>query len=350
MKRHPQTVGSHHAFTLIEVMVSTVLLALLVIVVSQLANSTMGVTAFSRKHLTADAQARVVFDRMAIDFAGMIMRKDVDVICKGIVTTSGSINLDGNTNDAIYFISRAPAFYDSDTLTSAQKSDLALVGYRINTNASSANFGKLERLGKGLTWEGAPSSSAEGNGIAFLTKGSGTSDLTGAPGYLSAYVASTGDASIGTYAGNFADSTDSDFHLLSDGVYRMEYGFVLKSYTDANGTFHTARYSTEPYDTEQGHMAIDGWRDVHAIVVTLAILDHESQKMLPVNASTGSLGATLLASMQKVLPDFSVTATCLNTWQREIASRRFAANSGNISQQAASQVRVYQRCFYLNKK
>jgi hypothetical protein len=331
-------------------MVSTMLLALLVIVVSQLANSTMGITTISRKHLAADAQARVVFDRMAIDFGGMIMRKDVDVICKGILTTSGSVSMDGNSNDAIYFLSRTSAIYDSQSLASAQKSDLALVGYRINANAASSNFGKLERLGKGLTWEGVPSESGASNGIAFLPRTSGTTDLTGAPGYLSSYISSTGNASIGTYAGNFSDSTDSDFHLLSGGVFRMEYGFQLKSYTDSDGTFHPARYSAAPYDTDQGHTAIDGWRDVMAIVVALAILDNESQKMLPSDPATGAISYLFMTNLQKAWADFTPSIPCLEAWQKVINGADFAAANGNIPPKAASQIRIYQRCFYLNKK
>jgi len=339
------------AFTLIELMVSTSLLVLLVAVVTQITNSATNVTTASRKHLTADAQARMVFDRMADDFAGMLIRQDLDVICKGCLTTSGSVSMTGASgggNDAIYFFSRAPAYYDSQNLTSAQKSDLALIGYRVNTNTSSPSYGQLERLGKGLTWDGQPSSTGTANGIAFLPNTTGTSDLSGSAGYLSAYTGSTGNASIGTYAENFADSTDGDFHLLGDGVYRLEYGYILNPYTDATGSFHAARFSTIPYDTLQGHGSISGWRDVAAIVVTLAILDKESQKMLRVNASTGAVNSTVMTKMQAALPDAGTTPA-LQSWQSEVHSSGFAGYSGNISKVAAAQVRVYQRFFYLNK-
>jgi len=337
-------------FTILELLVAMAVLALLVAMVAQLTDSTSAMTTGSRRRMNADAQARVVFDRMASDLSGMVMRPDLDAICKGLSTASGPI-LMTEANDALYFLSRAPGFFDSQSLSAAQKSDLALVGYRINSDPANSHFGQLERLGKGLTWEGQPSASGTANGIAFLPSVSGTVDLSGAPGSVSAYLGSNGMASIGTASGNFADGVDGDFHLLG-GVYRMEYGYLLKPFTDASGVFHPARYSSIPYYGDsvlQGHNSLKGWQDVAAIVVTLAILDKESRKTLRSNSSAGTLDPTLMKSMQGALPDFAENASCLKAWQAAVGSPAFAAASGNIPAAAASQVRVYQRCFYLNK-
>jgi hypothetical protein len=52
--------------------------------------------------------------------------------------------------------------------------------------------------------------------------------------------------------------------------------------------------------------------------------------------------------MQGALPDFTGNDSCLKTWQAQIVSPNFASASGNIPAGVASQVRVYQRIFYLN--
>jgi hypothetical protein len=254
-------------------------------------------------------------------------------------------------NDAMYFVSRAPGFFDSPSLSASQKSDLTLVGYRINSDTTAKNFGQLERLAKGLTWEGQSSASSKANAIAFSSNASGTVNLNGAPGSLSAYVGSNDNPSIGTVAGNFADGVDDDFHLLSDGVYRIEYGYLLKPFTDSSGASQPARFSRLPYYGDsilKGHDSLKGWQDVAAVVVTLAILEKENWKMLPTNSSTGSVDATLLQTMQGALPDFTGNDSCLKTWQAQIVSPNFASASGNIPAGVASQVRVYQRIFYLN--
>lgn len=343
---------NYAGFTLLEILASTAVLALLVVMITQLMNSATSITTANRKRLNADSVARMVFDRMSGDFSNMVMRQDVDVICKGIPTSSGSLSMSGaggGGNDAIYFFSRSAAYYNSQTLDSP-KSNLALVGYRINSNTASPSYGQLERLGKGLTRDGQPSASGMTNGMTFLPNSSGTCDLTGATGYLSSYISTNGNPSIGTYGGNFSDSNDDNFHAFGEGVYRLEYGYLLKPFSNPDGAFQPARFSSVPYDTVQGHTGVCGWQDVAAIMVTIAILDKESEKMLPANASTGAIDSSVMGKMQEILPDFDDSTPPLQSWQSEVISTNFASNCGNIPKAAASQVRVYQRYFYLNKK
>ena len=328
-------------FTLVEMLVSIAVLALLVVFFAKLANDATMVTLISRKHMDADAQARMVFDRMANDFGAMVVRKDVDVICKGVVTTSGSISMIGS-NDAIYFFSQVPAYFDN---AAASRSSLALVGYRINPTTF-----QLERLGKGLTWDGAPSSSGATNGMVFKPSLSGTSFVSGSTtGYLASYTGSNGSASIGTFNQNFSDGDDADFHVLGEGVYRFEYCFLLKPYADASGLVQPSRFSSTPYDTQQGHTNLDGWRDVAAIVVAIAVLDPASWKAI----SDKSKMVAALCDAETGLnhfPPYQMT----QTWGSQVAgkdingaSKNFPSLSG-IPQSAASQVRIYQRIFYLN--
>ena len=71
------------AFTLTELIVAVSVLTLITAFVAQLVNNATIVMTHSRKHSDADSQARLVFDRMAGDFARMLKRSDVDYLfCK----------------------------------------------------------------------------------------------------------------------------------------------------------------------------------------------------------------------------------------------------------------------------
>src|SRR5689334_18432844 len=78
--RRRQNVG----FTIVELLVSIVVLLLIVFMVAQLMSSTAAITRPSNTHVNTDTQARAVFDRMAVDLSQMIKRIDVDYYVKGV--------------------------------------------------------------------------------------------------------------------------------------------------------------------------------------------------------------------------------------------------------------------------
>jgi hypothetical protein len=111
-------------------------LVLLVLLFTQLLNSAATVTILGHKLMDADSEARQVLDRMAIDFAQMVKRSDVDYFAKG----TAAPNSVGGTmagNDQIAFYSAVPGYYPS----TGSKSPISLVAYRVNSQ------NKLERMG-----------------------------------------------------------------------------------------------------------------------------------------------------------------------------------------------------------
>jgi hypothetical protein len=86
-----------------------------------------------------------------------------------------------------------------------------------------------------------------------------------------------------------------------------------------------------------------GIQDVSAVIVALAILDNGSRKFVN-NAS--QMDSALLDPSNA---DLSTNPPKLmaQTWDTAVNSTNFASKSG-IPQAAASQVRTYQRTFYLN--
>src|SRR3954471_11549193 len=95
---------SKHGFTLAELLVSIVVLALLVLFVSSLVNSAATITTLGNKRMDADSQARQLLDRMAIDFDQMLKRTDVSYFVK----TLGNIQ---TGNDQIAFFSAVSGYY-----------------------------------------------------------------------------------------------------------------------------------------------------------------------------------------------------------------------------------------------
>src|SRR5262249_34844817 len=126
------------AFTLAELVVSVGVLVLLVFFASHLLKSTATITTLGHKQMDADAQARQLLDRMAIDFAQMVKRSDVDYYVKSSYFASGTPPPPPGVtavrtvlqpgNDQIAFYSSVPGYYPA---TGAQ-SPVSLVAYRVN--------------------------------------------------------------------------------------------------------------------------------------------------------------------------------------------------------------------------
>ena len=122
-------------FTLIELLVASSVLVLLVALIAQIFSSATLVATGNNKHLDADSQARAVLDRMTYDFARMVRRYDVDYYFQKDAKQTN--------NDEFAFYSESTGYYPAAVTDATQKSDVALVGYRIN------NY-QLERLSKAL--------------------------------------------------------------------------------------------------------------------------------------------------------------------------------------------------------
>lgn len=374
----------HHAFrnafTLLELLVSMSVLTMLIVFVAQLVGSASAVTTGSRKHMDADTEARLVFDRMAADFAKMVRRTDVDyVFYKNQAAGSG-------INDAVFFYSEAPAYYSgSPNVTS--KSTGALIGYRINpidpvTKNTSPH---LERLGKGLLWDtkttvgtsGAPGGMLF---LSYLTNGIIPDPNSSIAGDGTSKGNWGGTSGLGTLTGtsncSFGDGADSDYIVLGDSVFRLEIAFLLKDGTFSNkpitnptiGTpsaINGSGVGSRMYDTNAGIGYVCtsatvnsgtvtnavwnriGIQDVSAVVVAIAILDNNSRKI--VTNFTKLTTAFPDPTDTELVPVSSSTVPTLmaKKWLDTLNKSGFAATAG-IPQAAASQVRIYQRTFYLN--
>jgi len=287
-------------FTLAELLISVGVIVLLVFFSTQLIKSATAVTILGQKRMDADSEARQVLDRMAIDFAQMVKRTDVDYYVK--LATQQRLQ-----NDQIAFYTAVPGYYPS---TGAQ-SPVSLVAYRVNSNPTSPSYNKLERLGKGLVWNGVSTTDTP---VVFL------------PFTIS---------NTWPYATNQSPdpSSPSAYEVIGPDVFRFEYCYLL-----TNGALSDA-----PCLNANGCTTLNT-RDVAAIAVDIAVIDPRS-KLLLTNQQIASLNTGTLSNfLTDWSQDLNRPGKLLVQWQNRL-NRITTLPRG----QAVAGVRLYERYFYLNQ-
>jgi hypothetical protein len=259
--------------------------------VTQLMTSATAITRTGHKHIDTDTQARVVFDRMALDFAQMVKRTDVDYSVKGPATynTHGhgnghgwghGLGTDQQGSDQIAFFSQLPGYYPPG-LNPGDKSPVSLVAYRVNQRNSTNNpsYLRLERMGKGLHWTGVNDNQT--NAIA-------TYPIVFLPQIIEQvtpwYAAVNNGNSCGGGSGN--NSCDPDYETIGPGVFRFEYYYLLK-----NGQVTDIPWNRDVWGTTRQSLTSPtniGLSEVEAIAVAIAVIDPASRALINA-ASANSL-------------------------------------------------------------
>jgi type II secretory pathway component PulJ len=318
-------------FTLVELMVSIGVLVLLILLATQLLNSAATITTLGHKQMDANSQAREVLDRMAVDVAQMVKRPDVDYYLKSTSTGTPDCTTCAAQagNDRIAFFSAAGGYYTSPipTPSPSSKSPISLVAYRVNANTTSSSYNKLERMGKGVAWNGVNSIHIP---IRFLDS----------PTTPTTTISNTWAAAVSSAA------ADSDYEIIGPQVFRFEYYYLLK-----NGSL-----SNTPWDTGAGHTSIAGMQDVAAIVANIALIDPKSRVLLnnsaqvpPPNDNITILGGQLIDWGNTICP----ACPAQTQWQTTPGLLRAQWQSKldgitSLPRPAISGIRLYERYFYLS--
>lgn len=283
-----------HAFTLAEMLVAISVMVVLVLLITRLINSATIITTLGNKRMDADSHARPLFDRMALDFAQIVKRSDVSYYLK-----NSSASMSGN--DLMAFYSGVQGY------NSAATSPFSVVAYRINSDSTnSVAYNRLERMGKGLTWNGVSASDAP---IVFL------------PQTIDSVWPSV------TSGTNYDDPnpTKTTYETIGPQVFRFEY-YYLERATGALIEYPTAW-------TSSSTVAI---KDVAAIVVAIAVIDPKSRVLL---------NDSQIAAIATSLPDYSAgwgPGDLLARWQSVL-------DGTTLPRPAISGIRVYERYFYLSR-
>jgi hypothetical protein len=293
-------------FTLAELLVSVGVLVVLVLLFTQLINSAATVNILGHKRMDADSEARQVLDRMAIDFAQMVKRTDVDYYVK-------LANQQRQQNDQIAFYSAVPGYYPtspSPAPTYTQKSPVSLVSYRINSDSTSPSYNRMERMGEGVAWNGVSPSWPP---LVF-------SPLT---------ISGTWPAAVST------TTADSSYEVIGPDVFRFEY-YYLRT---------TGALSDGPCSAQ--NCTVNAWREVAAIVVDIAVIDPRS-KVLLTNQQIATFNGNSVSS--NFLSDFNTDLNrpgqLINQWQNRL---NIISKTQALPRPAVSGVRLYERYFYLNQ-
>ena len=301
MKRRYSS-GVRAGFTIVEILVATAVLAILVALIAQLFSAATAVTTLGEKRMDADAQARAVFDRMAIDLGEIVQRPDVDYFLKSPTspTSPTSPARPQPGNDQIAFYSEVPGYYP-DT---GSQSPMSLVAYRLK-----AADAELERMGKGLLWAGE----------------SGPTPMV----YLPLTIEDTWPTATN-------QNDDPDYETIGPQVFRFEYGYVLKGRTLPDGTPLPSVLSETPWDTRAGvdHTSVEGLRDVAAIVAYIAVVGPKERVL----ADVGALNA--LAGGMNDFADSQSPGDLQAQWQAVI-------DGSGLPLPVSSAIRVYCREFPL---
>ncbi|MEY2490892.1 MAG: hypothetical protein QOC70_2834 [Verrucomicrobiota bacterium] len=272
-------------------LVAISVLALLVLLVTQLINNATSVTTLGNKRMDADSQARSLFERMAQDFAQLVKRSDVSYYLK----TAGT-PMTGN--DLVGFYSAVQGYYPTTP------SPISVVAYRVNSDASSSvTHNCLERMGKGLDWNGAAPTSIP---VVFLP--------------LTLHGTWPSVASSSAY--DDPDPTRRTYEIIGPQVFRFEYYYLEK--TTGSLVSYPAAW------TSLSGVAV---RDAAAIVVAIAVIDLKS-KVLVSNTQIAILGDSL--------PDYASgwgPGELLARWQSALDS------VANIPRPVTSGIRLYERYF-----
>jgi hypothetical protein len=331
------------AFTLAELVITVGVLVLLVLLFTQLLKSAATVTTLGNKQMDADSQARQVLDRMAIDFAQMVKRSDVDYYVKsswfatgtpppppGITPVPVLRAVLQHGNDQIAFYSSVPGYYPA---TGAQ-SPVSLVAYRINSDSTSSSHNKMERLGKGLVWNAVSPSDTP---VVFMPVPVAsvlpTPELPPSPTPTPSPPPAWPQASSATTS--WLDSADSE--VIGPQVFRFEYYYLLK-----NGTF-----SDDPMISP--HYTLSGMQDVSAIVADIVVIDPKSKVLLSdsqisqVASQLVDWGNTGCAGCPTQLQWQSTPGLLTAQWRSAID-----ANTLGLPRPAISGIRLYERVIYLS--
>jgi hypothetical protein len=275
-------------------LVAISVLALLVLLITQLLNNATAVTTAGNKRIDADSQARPLFERMALDFAQVIKRSDVSYYLKTAATPMTG-------NDLVGFYSAVQGYYPTTP------SPISVVAYRVNSDSSnSVAYNCLERMGKGLDWNGASSTNIP---VVFRP--------------LTLHGTWPSVASSSAY--DDTDPAKRTYEIIGPQVFRFEYYYVEK--TTGNLVAYPAAW------TSLSAVAI---KDAAAIVVAIAVIDPKSKVLL---------SNSQVAALVESLPDYASglrPGDLLALWQSALD------NITNLPRPAVSGIRLYERCFYIS--
>jgi prepilin-type N-terminal cleavage/methylation domain-containing protein len=346
-KRHYSTAtpSTCSGFTLVEMLVSIGVLVVLVLLLTQLINTAATTVRPANKHIDTDTEARTVFDRMAVDFAQMLKRTDVDYFFKandrkypghsGGHSRGGGSGGQTDLNDYMAFYTQAPGYPSS-----GPQSPISLVAYRVNglqllNGAQNPAYNKLERRGEALFWNG-------GLNLPGQVKNATAKPIFFLPTLIQ-------DAWPNVTNNNTGATIDQPYlETIGPNVLRFEYCYLLKTGIATDTPWNADNTRGAVYGT------FNGLADVEAIGVTIAVIDPQNRALLVQGDPTENNILTLQTYMNdfRTAPGRGVGGNrsvidLEYQWNQVITDAITYPQTGNMPRAALSAIRIYSRSFDL---
>jgi hypothetical protein len=273
---------------------------------------------------------------MALDFGRMLKRSDIDYFLKqndpakypghSAGHSQGHKGTPGQKlNDQMAFFTQVPGYYPSGA-----QSPLSLVAYRVNNGNNNPSYLQLERMAKGLLWNGVNNNTNLNNAntvypIVFLPQH--IIDISNAGKMWAAVV--TND--------NSASSKDPDYETIGPGVFRFEYYYLLK-----NGKLAGTPWNDDPTLTPP-HTIANFLTDVEAIAVVIAVVDRASRSLLS-NQNLIDIASDMTDWKDQRGKGPVKTGVIEAQWQQVVIDD---VSAGLIPPAAVQAIRIYSRYFDL---
>lgn len=316
--------SASRGFSLVEMLAAMAVFTIIGLILSQVTSSITRTTKQSTRMMDASTQARLVFDRIGMDLAGLVKRPDTDFVAQNFSTPGA--------NPILLFLSSV----GSSGLSTSNNRGLSIISYEVNGHTENKDLQGnprpcLIRGGKAIPWSNSGNVPAAG----FMgLQPTGLPQTFLGPSFPTALL----------------PSTSQDFDMLGAGVMRMVVGFQLYPdnrpvqlrdgftpapnfsrgqivYSPPVRTLTAANGSTEQY--------LDLNR-VSAIIIGIVSLDAESLRLLDATQVT-------LLGNAFTTPDNSANKTPVQGWM----ATANAVNSlpATVPLQVRQAVRVYERTY-----
>ena len=319
---------------------------------AQLMTSATAINRDGHKRIDTDTQARVVFDRMALDFAQMVKRTDLDYFVKQPNNYNGHGNGHGcgrgrngdKGSDQIAFFSHVPGYYPAG-YTVGEQSPISLVAYRVNeSNSGQAadRYARLERMAKGLGWNALISNPNSNSPYPIV--------------FLPQTISNISAWSAAINNDNNAASRDADYEVIGPNIFRFEYYYLLKNGWLTDRPWDRFDYPSQVTISSPLQL---GLSQIEAIAVSIAVIDPAGRDLIQAASSNAGYGDIL--DLAAELPDFKNTCgrggggqkslgDLENQWNgilQSIAQTGQTPQGKLIPREAAKGIRIYNRYFDL---
>jgi len=174
------------AFSLLELLVAMAVFAMLGLLTVSVISATNQSTSLSNRGIDAASQARLAFDRIAIDLRGVLKRNDV-------IFQSTNISV-GTAGDIL----RCVSLVASAGVPAADNRNLSVVAYQVGTHAGNSDRLCLLRGAKAIRWNDSGFFGLQSNGLP-----------------------------LPVLPAAFSPVYPADYDVLAAGVIRMVVGFQL---------------------------------------------------------------------------------------------------------------------------